>query len=358
MIADFAAGNGDLLRAAEQRWSQASIVALDVDAVVVRRLRRDNAKWSIGKCDFLSQESRAKSRRLRQAEESKIDLVLLNPPFSDRGARAHTVIIGDREFQVSRALAFVVVAAEYLSNRGELLAILPQATLHSQKDRAAWTALRSLYSVSKAFSCGRGTFPGASARTVAVRVSKSRMAVGSTSISNRFGRRKTSSPGALSKVSIVRGCIPLHTIGRYLDSDTVPLVHTTELMGGSVHINGRRARSPSRVLSGPAVLLPRIGNPTLEKVAVFHGEPTITLSDCVIGLQCRDIKHAFRVASRIRTNWPTLAATYGGTCAPYLTISGLSDALSFLGIEIDWSLSLGISSEVRIRRRPQKTRLS
>src|SRR5579872_1794059 len=83
IVADFAAGDGELLRAAQKRWPQARIVAADIDAACVRRLRRLHPKWTIHNHDFLHCDPRHGAARLFHAL-GEISLILLNPPFSQR----------------------------------------------------------------------------------------------------------------------------------------------------------------------------------------------------------------------------------------------------------------------------------
>ena len=57
-VADFAAGDGELLRAAEAKWPNASIFATDLDPKCASKLKRDHDNWNIGICDFLNERSR------------------------------------------------------------------------------------------------------------------------------------------------------------------------------------------------------------------------------------------------------------------------------------------------------------
>src|SRR5688500_2052184 len=80
-IADFAAGDGELLRAAGLKWPRAKIIASDIDEVTVRSLKKDFPRWAIGKCDFLNERSRQRCNPISSVK-GKITLLLLNPPFS------------------------------------------------------------------------------------------------------------------------------------------------------------------------------------------------------------------------------------------------------------------------------------
>ena len=85
VIADFAAGDGELLLTAHRRWPHASIIATDLDKRSIRIIRHRNPVWSVGCCDFLNERSRIRCSPLRDMIGT-VSLVLLNPPFSYRGA--------------------------------------------------------------------------------------------------------------------------------------------------------------------------------------------------------------------------------------------------------------------------------
>jgi len=86
LIADFAVGSGELLIAACERWPLASIVATDIDRVETQLLKKQNSGWQIGRCDFLNPKSKNASPILRKLVD-RINLILLNPPFSCRGGK-------------------------------------------------------------------------------------------------------------------------------------------------------------------------------------------------------------------------------------------------------------------------------
>src|SRR4051794_13748300 len=65
IVADFSAGDGELLRAATARWPASEIVATDIDRQCIVRLRRRHPNWRSGQCDFLNERSRQRSDTLR-----------------------------------------------------------------------------------------------------------------------------------------------------------------------------------------------------------------------------------------------------------------------------------------------------
>ena len=84
VVADFAAGSGELLLAAASVWPNGTMAATDIDPLEIRNLRKIYASWRTGVCDFLNPRSRQSSPVL-QSLNGCTNLVLLNPPFSCRG---------------------------------------------------------------------------------------------------------------------------------------------------------------------------------------------------------------------------------------------------------------------------------
>ena len=86
IVADFAAGSGELLLAAASVWPTATMVATDIDSRAVCNVRKISNSWRTGVCDFLNPRSRRSSPVLRSLKR-RTNLVLLNPPFSCRGGK-------------------------------------------------------------------------------------------------------------------------------------------------------------------------------------------------------------------------------------------------------------------------------
>ena len=312
VVADFAAGDGALLTAACAVWPETKAFALDIDKLALRRLRYRNPSWAIGRCDFLSEDSREKSIILR-AVRGNADVVLLNPPFSCRGASKFKLKLNGREFCCSKAMAFVLLATEYLADDGQMVAILPASTFLSDKDAEAWQFLNDLFTCRKGRTAGRGDFVGCFAQcTVVVLTPRKR---------RRSIRKQRTAPPVKVVASLVRGTAQMHSeIGK-----DRTLVHSTDLKKFSVSLNGRLASKTRPSVVGPAVLLPRVGSPSIEKVAVYRKRQRVALSDCVIGLQCKSIKEAIWIKDELVKNEDRFINLYSGTCAKYTTIARLAE---------------------------------
>lgn len=140
VIADFAAGGGELLRAAVQRWPKADVIASDCDSKAIASIRRDHPHWQVDKVDFLKQIERERSVVLARAR-GRVRLVVLNPPFSCRGGTRWAICTDGQTLTCSLAMFFVLGSLDFLSESGVLVAVVPVGCLKSEKDAAAWNTI-------------------------------------------------------------------------------------------------------------------------------------------------------------------------------------------------------------------------
>jgi len=329
VVADISAGEGSLLLEAERRWPSARFVATDIDRRTVRRLARlRRPGWGIGRCDFLSDKSRHSCRVLRKLEGS-VDALLLNPPFSCRGGSYRTVSTPEGQVRASPAVAFLVVSLRYLSPRGEAVAILPAGAIHNRKDAAAWEQLRTRFKVRVLARWDKHSFPGCAASSILVKLTPA------PSSRRRVTRRLDNKQPAPrhqreSYARIVRGTCPLHNIPEKPNGPT--LVHYTDLKNAQVILNGHRGHGDHRCLTGPAVLIPRVGRISSEKIALFAASERVMISDCVIGLKTQSFRAAVNLRHVLLENFDEFARSYVGTGAPHITLERLRAMLQRLGV--------------------------
>lgn len=331
-IADFAAGDGQLLRAARVRWPKRRFVATDVCRNTVSLLRRREPAWIVGRCDFLKAQSRNRCRALNEVK-GKVSLVLLNPPFSCRGGSRFPVLVNGDTVHCSLALAFVLNSVPFLASGGQIAAILPAGCLQSEKDRSAWEVLGKFGRTEIVATNGHRTFSGSFARTVVVCF---------TMCASDDLQKKKLNPSSIPRLADVdniivrvhRGNVQMHSIGRAPSRQWLPLVHSTELEKSGVNLSRHRVDARYSSIYSPAVLLPRVGQPNRSKILLYSDRHRIVLSDCVIALQCRTVSEARKVRSALQRNWSTMEQNYGGTCAKYITINALSQLLCSLGFQV------------------------
>lgn len=326
-IFDPAAGTGNLLSAAVRRWNPAAIIANDNDRSVSRHLQQMHPLWSTTCCDFLNSRSRDRISVL-QAEKNAVDLAILNPPFSCRGAETVAVAAGGDArtniIECSRGLAFVFSLLPYMSAAGRILALLPSNVPFSEKDGRAWEWLCHEHSVKELFAVPRGSFLGCAARVTAFE------------ICNRVRRRVRQVASHVvaqeAVCAVFRGTQKMHRI--QANRQGFRLVHSTSLRNGSVSaMEGVRVLS-TRYASASSVLVPRVGMPSPGKIAVYNDADPVALSDCVIAIQCRQRDVANAISLSIVRQWREFKRLHSGTCAPYITVKRLVGFLEANGFGV------------------------
>jgi len=324
-VADFAVGDGALLDAARLRWPKSELMAVDVDPMCVLEAKRKSWHVRTATCDFLSRRSTDGSATLRSLKGA-CDVVLLNPPFSLRGAgREFATLPGNRTVR-SRAMAFVVHGLEFLATHGELVALLPASTLDSVRDAAAWEFIGSCHEVSVVARYERGTFRSATAATVVIHVGPGRGGdVGPPSY------RPLRRASRAMRVRLVRGTAQMHSL---VGGSEWQLIHTTDLVDGSVLPLHRPVGMSGRVVVGPCVLIPRVGVPVEGDVAVVR-DGKFVISDCILGLECETEAKADQLARQVREDIVALRSLYGGACARYITVVKLRGYLEARGVEVE-----------------------
>jgi hypothetical protein len=328
-VADFAAGGGALLEAAQVKWAPSRVIATDVSTRSVSLLRKMHPDWVVGRCDFLSNRSRSASHALRASDATS--LVLLNPPFSSRGGARVVVNSAVGAMSASRALGFVLSALPYLAVHGEIVALLPAGTLDLQKDAAAWLWLRSKFSLVIVERYGRTAFSGAHARTVLVRLS------GRHATSDGQRAHPLHTYRSQVRARLTRGNRQMHTVHQPMrgrSGKIGSLIHSTDVRDGGILEDLRQIqmRLTDREVRGPAVLLPRVGKPDRDKVVILEMDRVAILSDCMYAICCRTLSDASSVRYRMRRDWPRLEELYGGSCAPFLSMMALRGFLDSIAV--------------------------
>jgi hypothetical protein len=268
----------------------------------------------------------------------KVDVVLLNPPFSCRGNTALLAPLPDgRECRCSVAMAFLLNSLAFLRTGGECIALLPLNTLYSEKDARAWMQLRETTSVRVVSQHEPSTFEGCRPKTVVVHIrldgGSDARAASESSNAVRF-RRKTGAEKRSHRqvVKLLRGRVRVDQSAPRKGFARLPFVHSTCLNAGKVDIGQRRTSARIPTAFGPAVLLPRVGAPSIAKLCTYPSSRPIVLSDCVFALQCESMSQMTGLYSLLRSSWQEIESLYGGTCARYLTVRRLVDYLRQKGV--------------------------
>ena len=314
-VIDVTCGNGALLEAVTQRSPATQPFGIDRDRSIAVSLARRRPNWSISTGDALSPASVARLRASRMWGE--IDLSVLNPPFSCRGQRTIEVTVNGSKIRCSPHMAFVFAAMSALSPTGRLVSILPSGARMLVRDELAWSLIDRSCTSAIRFGYPRGSFPKVTASTELHVMDRK----GEWTNPTRLARRPAPSCNCLSPI---RGWLQMHSV------TDVPggcmLIHTSNLVNGKIEMDSMRRVATLRFLSGPAVLLPRVGKPNPSKVTV-HRTGTVALSDCVFAVPCTSTRHAERLHKTIEESWQVIEDRYTGSCAPHLTLANLRAAL-------------------------------
>lgn len=325
-VADFASGDGALLKAAVRKWPKIDVTAVDLDKSALQRLLACLPASSCYRSDFLKLGTSGSARGCRLPANKKYDLVLLNPPFSCRGNVSVPTSIDGKDFRTSKAMAFVGRALCRLSAEGELLAIMPSSCLSSQKDRAFRQELCKSWNLEVVEKAKSREFDGCAVTIAVIRLTRRSEKLEEDVRSSL--ERPAKSCGV---VTVIRGTMAVSSATRF--PGPVPFVHSTELANGKVKRSGLTVALSSRVVSGPAVLLARVGRPRADKVAFKTSRQRVVLSDCVIALAADNFLSTRQLYVDIQEKWSDLELRYGGTCAPYITVDAVCEFLRHLGYE-------------------------
>ena len=331
-VADFSAGEGSLLAAASNRWPKANLIAADIDERQEMPLRALEKLAGFVCADFLSPAGQI----LLASQIRPIDLIILNPPFSNRGATRYAVDFTEKGITASKAFAFVIQSLKFMSASGQLLAIVPLSCLHSEADKAARRYVEQNYSL-ETLDVLKSAFRSHSVQTAIIRISK-RQDLASKGVSATSTKRDQ----LPFSIRIMRGTLSMPD--KYSgESDILrPLIHTTCLQNGRVE-NLLSTNQLSRTVSGAVVLLPRVGRPNVGKIVQFEPQQPVAISDCVIALQTNPIAFNPQLCRVLISNWQSLSKIYQASCASYTSLKKLSDFLEDLGSECEVVTSLADS---------------
>jgi hypothetical protein len=327
IIFDPTCGNGALLEAAYSKWPAAKFFGNDIDIKMRRRLKRQRQQWNISVSNFIMQ-----SKRKVSYANLKADLILLNPPFSCRGGSYKVLKTRIYEGKCSTALAFFIRAIEFLSDSGEIVAILPSSVISSQKDKLAldWLRKYGVFSIIRQYASY--SFPLCSVDTISVHFKckpdlQSSSALNMSCSDDQNNVNTAILPQKNEKLVISRGQMQMHVYKvTRKKQDSVIFIHTDNLQNNNLVPSRLAMRSSVKIISGPALLLPRVGKPDPRKIVLIENSIEFSVSDCVIVVSAK-LSKLRRVKSLLINNWELLKECYSGSCAKYLTLKNLGDLL-------------------------------
>lgn len=324
-IADFTAGRGALLEAAQMRFgAERRYIATDHHRATVDNLRRRKPEWEVGSLDVFVARSRSASRQWRLLGGT-VDTVVANPPFSFRGGRRVAASPGT-DLHATPAMAFMNLVATRIAPGGLIAAILPSNALRGEGDAAVRRELNTLGDLKVIEEYRRDAFPNVFASTCLVRFERSPER-------SRLDRDVEDSAPSVAvgggQVSIVRGTAQVFSFDR---GSGAPgrLLHTSHLVAGKAVPDGPLG-CWRRHAKGPFVTLPRVGVPNPSKIAVVGAGSAFIPSDCVFALEVSTDAAAESLKADLLMNWDLVADSFSGSCAPYTTVTRVKKLLRRLG---------------------------
>lgn len=319
-VVDFCVGDGELLRAAQLVWKDIKCYGVDISQNVITNLRSSHPSWCVKVSDFTDSLSR---KKCSVTNKKKYDLILLNPPFTCKGSTVNKITLHGKEYKVSTAMMFIVEALQYMHDNSILLAILPVSCAYSQKDRKIWRTLVDNYQLKILEEIDKQSFKKCNPNIILVSINDK------SNKEEKEEKKKSTLNLKENNFTIFRGNLSVHECFGSSLKNGKPFVHTTNLINNSIQNVSKYSFSSKSEVSGPAVLISRVGNPSIKKICSISKKETYVISDCIIAIKTNNDNEADKLKQLLIDNWDSLKALYKGTAAKYITIERL---YSFLGI--------------------------
>lgn len=318
-IADFAVGEGSLIYAALKKWPRGvNVVANDLSMDTLNLL--DNNDWQKFNVDFLDTNAIANSKLKKF--ENKIDLILLNPPFSQRGIKPILWEGTDTKIKSGIALNFIYNALNFLKLGGFLVAVVPNGCLTSQRDEKALTYLKENYEFKIITHNKEATFEKVRVKTSIIMIEN---------IKPINYKKDVRFPIDSLNPRVFRGKFQMHTASSKIVENGYPLVHTSSLKNNTVDfLNCYKVKNENSVVRGPAILFPRVGNFNQEKICILTSESEIVISDCIFAVKCKNLAEAECLKEAIYLYWDDFKSNYSGTGAVYSSLDKINYFINFL----------------------------
>ena len=319
-VADFTMGTGKLLSAARSRWPKTRLLGVDIDPDI-----ETFCKANLNDVDFILSDFLQNQNRKIIADEFKdIDVILLNPPFSNRGSLKASVATSEGIISCGMAMGFVAYSLELLAPKGELLCILPTSCFSSERDSEIWKYIKSKYQFERVGEVKKAAFPGCSVNIGLVRIVKRKP---KKKLAKKFVQPI---PMKSFTCKVQRGTKPVSKAN--FNADGLKFIHTTNLKRHKVVGEIKFVSSKHSIVHGAFITVPRVGRFSIDKVVLVNSKESHVISDCLIALQTEEMTDLRRLKRLLIANAASLEKIYGGSCAPYTTLAKLRAFLLSLGV--------------------------
>ncbi|GHU55676.1 hypothetical protein FACS189442_3540 [Spirochaetia bacterium] len=309
-VADFCVGGGELLRAVKKKWCDVRFYGSDISVRVINLLKKQYPDWVLDSCDFFNKKIRDRCIIFN----NKFDLIVLNPPFTCKGSTILSNVFDGIEYHMSTAMAFLVDAIKYLNQDGVLYAILPQSIAYSQKDKKIRQYLYDNYNLKIFEEINNQEFEKCTPNIVLAAINDENLVC----INKSFKQIKT----GIEYLEIQRGNIGMHDIIKS-NGSLVPLIHTTNIKNNEIVDIKYNVENSISNIKGPALLIPRVGQPNIKKICTIASKKEYAISDCIIGIKTDNMASCNLLKKIVVDNWSDFSDLYKGTGAKYITIERL-----------------------------------
>lgn len=323
--ADSSCGMGNLLDAAAHVFGDVTCVGVDRDKSAIRALRKRRPSWALATGDLLSRRSYLNG--FGKIIPREVDLLVLNPPFSQNDQKHLQISYEGITFHGSVAMACLTKSLELFRPIHGAILIAPESMLYSETDAVGRQALSLTYGFRKIVDLKCNTFKGARANACVVELIRGRQI--SLDVALDSGSRTL-------VAEILRGSLPVHAMAS--SNSGIRFLHSTSIRhvvsSGDISTLGRTSYTVKGVVRGWAILIPRVGVPDARSIKAIHLPEEVQLSDCVIALCSSSGTSSLHLAKRILEYWQEFRELYKGTGARYITIAHLVEWLSKVNVAV------------------------
>jgi len=88
------------------------------------------------------------------------------------------------------------------------------------------------------------------------------------------------------------------------------LVHSTNIRNNALEGLEIKPKSELAKVAGPAILLPRVGNPMKNKMCLIQKGETYVFPDCIMAIRFTDLRNAKILFKYLQDNWDMVANLY------------------------------------------------
>ncbi len=317
-IADFCVGGGELLRSAQAKWKNAELFGIDISNDAITKLKKTHPDWNVESCDFLNEELKSNCKLLK---DKTFELILLNPPFTCKGSKIHKVEFNGVNYNVSTAMLFLLKSIKYLAPNGIIVSILPISTAYSQKDLKIWNVLEKKYNLTIIEERDKQYFKACYPPNIII------ASLNDFSIRKKSPLKNRIEPNVKIE-KIIRGQLSMNEL--LVDTNSTKLlIHSTNLRNNQIVNVIYKVQNNYPLISGPGVVIHRVGNPKPSKVCTMKKSEKYILSDCLVFIKTETHIDSKKLKEYIISNWSSFESLYKGTGAKYITLNRLSDFLGY-----------------------------